>query len=449
MKNMRSKANLSLLMAALLFVVSAVCSYFFPGQWWPRFLLYISEAGLVGALADLFAVTALFRHPLGLKWIPHTAIIPKNRDKLIEGVVIMVEQQLLSKDTLKQQVQHIHLVDTAIRWIEGREGGRKAAEQGWSLLSGMLAKINLAEVSGQLDKQIRKGLQKTNVSLYAGKALKWALDSGDFQNVVGKIVEYAAKRASGLETKLAIRRMLENEKDRYVNKGNKVGGFFRKIGVWLAESTNSLNLDDAVEAFYGDIQVFLIELRSPRHELRVLIEDMIVQLADTLQNRTDVSAAVDAWKNEVIERISLLPSIEALLNNFKQLLQDDSPMKYLAIDKELPSLKQSDVKEWVGRFIQKYWDWFKSDREIKDWLEQYIQEFVRKIIDTEHALIGQIVRKTLDDYTDVKLVEFIESRVTEDLQRIRINGAVVGGFVGACIYGLLYGVYQPILDRLM
>ncbi len=442
---MRKKANRSLILLAVLFVCAAFCLYAFQGQWWTRMLLYTAEAGLVGALADLFAVTVLFRHPFGWRWIPHTAIIPKNRDKLIEGVANMVEQQLLSKDLLKEKVKQISLVEIAIAWVDRRPGGM-LAEQGWKLVSGLLAKLDIQGLSIKLDEQARKSLGKVNLSPYAGKALKWVMDKGNFQSWLGLVVEFAAARAADEQTKLVIREMLGKEKEKFVNQGSIFSKWLKKMAVEIAESTNSLNLDDAAEVLYEDLQNLINDLRNPQHELRVLLQDMLYQLADNLQHREDVSAAVNEWRDEMVEKISLLPSIEALLGNLRQLLIKEPGMQLAVQEKH--SVNQADIKQLINPIIASYWEWFKANEETKGWLEQYAQQFVHKMIETEHAIIGVIVRRTLDSFTEQKLVQFIESKVETDLQRIRLNGAYIGSALGAAFYLLLYGVYEPLLSLL-
>lgn len=442
---MRKKANRSLILLAALFVIAACCLYVFPDQWWARMLLYTTEAGLVGALADLFAVTVLFRHPFGWKWIPHTAIIPRNRDKLIEGVANMVEQQLLSKDLLKEKVKQISLVEIGISWIDRRPNGM-LAEQGWTLVAGLLAKLDIKGLSVILDEKARRSLGKISLSPYAGKALKWVMAKGNFQSWVSQIVEFAAARAAEEETKVVIRELLGKEKEKFVNQGSIFSKWLKKMAVEIAESTNALNLDDATNVLFDDLQLLINDLRNPEHELRVLLEEMVLQLADNLQHREDVSAAVDEWRDEVIEKISLLPSIEALLGNFRQLLISE-PKQQLALPQK-HSVNPSDIKELINQFIMSYWEWFKANEETKGWLEQYVQKFVQKMIETEHAIIGIIVRKTLDSFTEQKLVHFIESKVETDLQRIRLNGAYIGSALGAAFYILLYGVYEPILNLL-
>ncbi|MDQ8734688.1 DUF445 domain-containing protein [Paenibacillus sp. LHD-38] len=442
---MRKKANRSLILLAILFVIAACCLYVFPDRWWSRMLLYTTEAGLVGALADLFAVTVLFRHPFGWKWIPHTAIIPKNRDKLIEGVANMVEQQLLSKDLLKDKVKQISLVEIGIAWIDRRPSGI-LAEQGWRLAAGLLAKLDIKGLSVQLDEKARKGLGKINLSPYAGKALKWVMDNGNFQSWLSQIVELAAERAADERTKLVIRELLGKEKEKFVNQGSVFSKWLKKMAVEIAESTNALNLDDATNVLFEDLQLLIQDLRNPQHELRVLLENMVYQLADNMQSREDVSAAVNEWRDELLEKISLLPTIEALMGNLQKLLISEPGMQ-LAV-KEKHTVNQSDIKHLINQFIASYWEWFKANEETKGWLEQYAQSFVGKMIETEHAIIGIIVRKTLDSFTEQKLVYFIESKVETDLQRIRLNGAYIGSALGAAFYLLLYGIYEPLLKLL-
>jgi uncharacterized membrane-anchored protein YjiN (DUF445 family) len=442
---MRKWANGSLVVLSVLFIGALCCVVAYPEAWWARMLLYTFEAGLVGALADLFAVTVLFRHPFGIKKFPHTAIIPRNRDKLVDSVVTMVEEQLLSKESLKAKVKQFHIVEALVGWVDRRPDGF-VSKQGWAIIATLLSKIDLEGVSVMLDEQARKGLRQANVSPYAGTALKWVLAKGDFQSWIGGIIDFAAQRIAVEETKQVIRDMMMKEKDKFENTGGTVSKWFKRMAVIVAESTDSLNIDDAAEAMYRDMLAFIEQLRNPEHELRVLVSDMVHKLADDLQHSHELSGTVNNWKNDVLDKISLLPSIQSLLGSFKQMLTDEGELKYIVTEKR--SVNHEDIKQWVGEFIQSYWDWFKSSQSSKDWLEGYVQQFIGKLIETQHALVGIIVRRTLEDYTEEKLVVFIESKVDTDLQRIRLNGALIGSLIGAGLFIFLHGIYGPILDWL-
>ncbi|MDQ6418530.1 DUF445 domain-containing protein [Paenibacillus sp. LHD-117] len=441
---MKQKANASLILLAVLFAGAATCLYLYPGEWWTRFLLYVAEAGLVGALADLFAVTVLFRHPFGWKWVPHTAIIPRNRDKLVEGVTYMVEEQLLNKELIRDKMKQFRLVEAFIAWADSRPDGRRVSDLGWQLLHGLIRRLDTASASAKLDKHARKALQGVNLSAYAGKALKWILNNQNIQAWLGYIVDYAAKLTEGDSVKEAIRDMLAKEKDKFVNEGGSLARWFKQKLVDFAESADAINLDDAARTLHQDLKQFMEQLKRPDHELRVMLENQLHVLADRLSGSDDIAAAVDVWKLEVLEQISLQPTIGALLDTIKGLLEDGAEMKYIVTGDG--ALRQEDVKAWFVKLLASYWEWFKQDEETKLRLESYAQQFVRQVIETEHAVIGRIVRKTLGGFTEERLVRFIESKVDTDLQRIRLNGAFIGAAVGALLYGFLHGIYAPLLD---
>lgn len=443
---MRRKANWSLILLSLLFVSAAVLLYLYPGNWWLRLLLFTAEAGLVGALADLFAVTVLFRHPLGLRWVPHTAIIPRNRDKLVEGVAAMVEKQLLSKNMLSDKLMNYRLIDGVIEWIDRRNDTHSFAERGWQLLMTWLRGANLEALASKLDIYARSAIIGVNISRYAGRGLKWVLANSDFQKWLGHLIDYAAKRASSEETLAAIKAMIAKEKDKFVNEGGSIARWFKQKLLDFAEAADAINLDEAANTLFRDLQSFMKELQDPSHELRVMIETRVLALADNLETSEEIGATIEAWKREMLRELSFQPSIQALLDNVKSVILGGESMKYVVIDDH--SLNALDVKSWVTGLLAAYWESFKNDTAAKDQLDGYLKQFVRGILEQEHALIGKIARRTLEGFTEERLVSFIESKVDTDLQRIRLNGAFIGSLVGALLFLFLYGIYEPLLEVL-
>lgn len=442
--NMRQKANASLLLLALLFIGAAIGYFYYPDAWWAKLLLYTAEAGLVGALADLFAVTVLFRHPFGWRWFPHTAIIPRNRDKLVDGVAYMVEEQLLSKDSIRDKVMKFRLVEAIIAWVDSRPEGKRLPDLGWQLVSGFIRRMDADSASILLDGHARRALGNVPLSTYGGKALRWIVDSGNVQVWLGHIVDYAAKLTAGDAVRNTIRDMLAKEKDNFVNEGGSIARWFKQKIVDLAESADALNLDEAARTLHRDLIQFMEELKRPDHELRVLLETQLRVLSDRLADNDDLAEALEKWKHDMLEQISLQPTLKGILVTVQQLLEDGAEMKYVGT--EDGALRQEDVRAWFTGLLTAYWEWFKGDEETKDRLEAYAGQFIRQVVETEHAVIGRIVRKTLGTFTEERLVQFIESKVDTDLQRIRLNGAFIGAAVGAMIFGFLHGVYAPLLE---
>ncbi|MEK3882769.1 DUF445 domain-containing protein [Paenibacillus sp. PL2-23] len=444
---MRRRANASLIALGLLFVVAATLLYIDSDVWWTHLLLYTAEAGLVGALADLFAVTVLFRHPFGQKWVPHTAIIPRNRDKLIEGVAAMVEKQLLSKNAIMDKLMGYSLVDGIISWMDRDRKEPALADRLWTLLMTWLRGVDLPALADKLDQHGRSLLRGVELSRHAGRGLRWLLSNSDFQKWLGALIDYAAVKAAAPETKLAIRAMMAKEKDRFVNEGGSIARWFKQKLVDFAEASDAINLDEAAETMHRDLQSFMAELRHPEHELRVMLETKVLELAGQLEASEDIRATLEAWKSDMLEELSLQPSILALLDSVKDMLLDGEKLKYVALQER--ALGVEDVKRWASGLIASYWEAFKGDEGTKSELDAYLKAFIRGLLESEHALIGKIARKTLDGFTEERLVSFVEDKVDPDLQRIRINGAFIGAGVGALLYGFLHGVYAPLLELLV
>jgi len=579
----KRKADLILLAVALCFVAASIALYQHPA-WWTRLLFYMTEAGLVGGLADWYAVTALFRHPLGIR-SKHTAIIPRNRAKLIDGVVAMVETQLLPPDKLKEKLAEARIMSTAIEWLDERFQNGTIADAGWKKLVSVLRNFDFTRVSGEWELTLKKLLQRTDVTPYAGKAIHSVLEHGDIHILLDKLIDAIAKRTSTPETKAFILLMLQNEHDKQLNAGNAFTRFLKKAASIFAEESNALNLEDAAEVLHRDLIQLLSDLKQHDHEIRLLLISSLRDLADNLAQNNDMAESIHTWKNELLDRISLTPSIEALLAALKKLPLDIPPVPVKqeqaadelsahvdhapesqietarlddllseAIDEDkaetdtlainettqrkkvqpadydetepiaaqqaaaarervtrtaaadgaqetatpvssandapgtantasaadaleritpasgsdnvfestfltpasndafetAPPTPASDdalvgLRREFGRLIENYWEQFKQDQSKQDWIEGYLKQFLSKIIDTEHRLIGQTVRDTLDEFTEERLIAFIEDKVGEDLSRIRINGSLVGAGIGALLFLLLHGVYDPIL----
>ncbi|MCQ6559198.1 DUF445 domain-containing protein [Paenibacillus mendelii] len=437
----KRRADLILLAVALCFVASAFALHLYPEVWWTRLLFYMTEAGLVGGLADWYAVTALFRHPLGIPG-KHTAIVPRNRVKLIDGVVTMVETQLLPPSKLKEKLEEASIMNTVIEWLDDRFPRGTLAKQGWKWMAGLLKQLDFSKTSGDWDERLKLLLANKDITPYAGKALNAILEHGKIHVWLDRIVEEIALRTDTPATKELILQLLRNEQEKQLSQGNAFTRFLKKAASIFAEESDALNLDDAAEVLSRDLVQFVNDLRSHDHELRLLLIEMLHRLAADLGQRPDLTATVESWKQEVLERISFAPSIEALLASLNTLPEDDTAAN------EDNNSGLAGLRNWVGSFIEDYWEQFKQDESKKAWIERYIKLFLNKVIDTEHRLIGQIVRDTLDAFTEKRLISFIEDKVGEDLSRIRINGSLVGAGIGALLYGLLHGIYEPILQAL-
>ncbi|MFC5703005.1 DUF445 domain-containing protein [Cohnella faecalis] len=426
---MKKTANLVLLLVALAFGAAVLCKAWWPDQWWSTLLFYMSEAGLVGGLADWFAVTALFRRPLGLP-LKHAAIIPNNRLKLIDGAVQMVETQLLPPNVMKESIEKYSFVRMAVERLDPLVRDGTVYRIGWKALLSWFESMDRPATAAMLDKLLRQGLRTVPVTPYAGKSLSALIDSGLLEKGFDRLLDEIAIKADSEDVKQGIRSMLETEKQRKLNEGGWLSRLFKQTAVSFAESADILNLDEAASIVQRDLLAFLEDMHRPDHEMRTFLLDRLRRLADSLNDDPDIAKAIESWKETTLERTEFSKAIEDLLGRTAQALADGEAER---------------MKEWLERLITRYWDVFKDNASMQNAMERHVKSFLSDVVDREHRLIGTVVRETLDSFTKDKLNEFVESKVGRDLSRIRINGSVLGAFIGACMYVILHVVYDPIL----
>jgi len=161
-------------------------------------------------------------------------------------------------------------------------------------------------------------------------------------------------------------------------------------------------------------------------------------LAQQLQEEDqEVATVIEQWKQQLLQEITISPLLQQLIEYIQSQLSgvnEDNKVSY------------PQIQKWLARLVRTYWEWFKSDTQSQQLVESKLKHFLSHLIEHEHAVIGKIVRSTLDTFSEERLVEFVEDKVDIDLQRIRVNGAFIGAFVGALLYLLLHGVYEPILN---
>lgn len=436
--NMRRKANVSLLALAVLFIVSLSLKWTLNHPWWCDALLFIAEAGMVGALADWFAVTALFRHPLGMKWIPHTAIVPQNRNKLVDGVVYLVEEQLLNKGMIEEQLNKINLTKILISFVDRKWESKETERMLQKLLSKVMSSIQSEKVADGLTTIVNNRLENVSAAQYIGKGLSYAIEKQYDHLIIEKVIELVQERVKQPDVKPAIKALLENEKDKMMGKSG--GGWLAKALFSFAEATNAVNFDDAADVLYRDVILLLVQLKNPQHELRAMLTEQLVKLADQLQSTDqDVSSIIEQWKDQLLKEVQLAPTLQHVIQHIQGQFVKHPDENHIAYPQ---------LQKWIIRLIRTYWHWFKQDEQSQQLVETKVKHFVSHLIQQEHAVIGKVVRATLDTFSEDRLVEFIEDKVEIDLQRIRVNGALIGSVVGALLYAFLNGAYQPLLSYL-
>ncbi|HWR40773.1 MAG TPA: DUF445 domain-containing protein [Patescibacteria group bacterium] len=428
----RRLANRFLLAGFLLFLLFVGLRMIWPESFVIRALLALVEAALVGGIADWFAVTALFRKPLGFPW--HTALIPRNRAQLVEATARMVQNELVSATALQHRLASVRFMDLLVALMDRRSVQLQLGNLILRLAREGLSRLNPPEMARQLEAVLKRYAAELQLAPLVTEAGQWALDTHKDEKALDFLLAELSLQAARPQTRQYIYRYLEERKT-----AAGEGSLLNRLVIWLGEQTNALNVSEATSAIVSQLLATLEQLRDPECQSRQWIRERLRGILEELNYRADWHEALETWKIGMLERTSLeeplIHLLEAVRNTVVPQLQppDDLSAGHPPV---------SPLTLWALAQLERYWQSFKTNRELQDWVEAYVKEAVHKLVETEHAIVGEIVKDALNSLSDEDLNHFVEDKAGDDLQWIRINGSVVGAVVGLVLFLLLHVVYR-------
>jgi len=416
MNNARFLAPLSLLLAIALFVATYPFKHIFAFA----LLHAFAEASMIGGLADWFAVVALFRHPLGIP-IPHTGIIPKHRSKLTAGIIDMVQNTWLNKETIQERIRNrvlvpslLKMLDDPVHWSALRKVVRK-------LLREMTSGLDAKKIAQQLLALAAQRTSTKDVTVWLHKGGDYAMQHGWHSLVLERGLVKVNAWLSSERVQSMIADNLRKVAEDYSTSA------FRRLGKWMAENTNTLNYDELslsiVTTLQQDIKAII---NRTEHPARAEFETWLRTFLDKLDDNTDLHALLNAWRKDFFEQenavLAFASQIEKLLS---WIVEDD--------ERHDPILLNS-----IDHFLKDALVRFRENTVSQETTEQWVKKRIVALVDAYHDEIGMLVRSNLEKLDDNQIVSQIEAKVGGDLQYIRLNGAIVGGSVGALLFLITY-----------
>ena len=456
MKNKRI-ANAATFVLVVLFIIITIIKILFKNnQWWFDFLDFVIEASLVGAIADWFAITALFKQPFLVGKIPfissHTAIIPRNRDSIVDAVSKMVQNELLSEKVVKSKVEDIDIIDTLIDFIDINKNNESEIYKKFvTYFTKIIENIDIKEITCFIEMGLKNKIKETDLSVYLEKWLSFLIENNEckkvFNDLLDELIEFVNQDNSKEKLK------------KYVNDliNSKVNGFAEKIAFGFAKFFNGVNSSDASVSILEQINKILLGLKDEKDPIRI---EIIKKLEDLLEKvHTDkVKKYINQWKLETLEKASIHENlneiIEDVIKGLKVIIKEvflSSNYLEKYDESEMYVLSKQDIIVvilWIKQNLNMYWNDFKTKSNIKEKLNHYIKEFIFKFIESKYENIGHIVKKVLNNMSDESLNNFILQKAGNDLHGIRINGCIMGAAFGILIYSLTYLIYGLLIPSI-
>jgi uncharacterized membrane-anchored protein YjiN (DUF445 family) len=381
---------------AVVFAVSFALQERYP---WLEYVRAAAEGGMVGALADWFAVTALFRRPLGLN-IPHTAIIPRKKDQIGESLGGFVQENFLSDEVVSQKLDNLRFAATAGAWLARPEGAERVAKEGSTAIRGLLGVLDDEDVLRLLEALARKHMLAPEWSSTLGRILESVLRDGHHRQLVDLLAERAAAWVKA-------------------NRTTVVGLVSERSPSWLPDVLDQL----VGEKMHRELVKFIDAVRAdPNHSLRRSVDAWLADFAADMQSNPETVAKVERLKHSVLGDPQLRELAATGWSSVKAALMD-------AVENPESELRRSFVRA-VGDFGQR----LTEDARLAGKVDAWIAGAAGYVVRTYRGQIADVIRETVARWDGEETSRKIELQVGRDLQFIRINGTVVGSLAGLGIF---------------
>ncbi len=417
---MRTKRRLALgvLLAA---VGLAAAAFPFRATWWGGWILAVAEAGIVGGLADWFAVTALFRRPLGLP-IPHTALIPANWELLAQRVGSMVGDRVLTREYLVREIDRLDLADWLARAAE--RASRADIESATRVVLAWIAREAPVASAADAVGRLQRLLLARPAAPALGAVLELARQHGWDRRATGAL---AAALAEALDRPLlrdAVGELVDDLLARYRERMS----FYPRVALGLADVLGLIDRERIVRALSSG---FAEVARDPAHPLRARLSEAVGDFAARLRTDAALAARVEAVKAELLGS----PAVARLVDDAARALR-----RMLLADLERPD---SEAVGWVADRLERARLALGADADLRLRIDAWVKTRAVELVGRHHGGIGTFIEKGVHALGPEGAVQLIEEHAGDDLQFIRVNGTVVGGLAG----GLLYAIH--LLVRLL
>ena len=358
-----------------------------------------AEAALVGALADWFAVTALFRHPLGLP-IPHTAIIPRNKSRIGRSLGLFVQRNFLTEKALEGE--SLNITGAIARWLETPAHRKTITNRIATLLPRIISSLEEREVKSFVDDQVEEFIRGVDFAKSGAKLFR-TLTANEMHEVM-------------------LDEMVENAR-----------GFFRSNQEWFRRE-----LRDASPWFVPDFvdkrifnaivdkteDTFSKALSDKNHELRRRLHGSVLIFIEKLETSEEFRLKGEKLKETLLSSEVFRGYVSSLRDSFLQSIKNDA---------------QSDTSllvTTIDRILANFVSTMKASPALQHRMDSFMRGVLRAAFGEQSSHVADLIARTIEGWDTKTLVSKLEEQVGNDLQYIRINGTIVGGLVGLLLYAI-------------
>lgn len=392
---MKRRATGLLVLMGIIFVVTSMLE---AQHAWIGYVRATAEASLVGGVADWFAITALFRHPLNIP-IPHTAIIPSRKDRIGRSLGNFVQNNFLSPEVLTAKLEAAQISRRAAEWLSRAENARTAGQQVGSVLRGAGKVIRDEDVHALLDRTVVEPLRRMPIAPVLAKGLALLTVDDRHQQLFDRFIQGLTRLVA--ENEALIRERIHEESPWWVPKV----------------------VDDRIhQKVLSGIERTLYEVGAdPDHKLRRQFDELLADWMVQLQESPEVIARAEVIKQQMLDPETSGRLAASLWEELKQVLGRQS-------------LTDDGAPGAVARGLSALATAALEDATLLEKIDGWVIGAVLRVVEQHRHEVGHLIAQTVSSWDPGETSRRIELLVGRDLQFIRINGTLVGGLVGLLIY---------------
>jgi uncharacterized membrane-anchored protein YjiN (DUF445 family) len=359
-------------------------------------------------LADWFAVTALFRHPLGIP-IPHTALLPKNREKVTLSLIAVIEKELLNKESIMQRIKQIEISESLLLFAENQLSQPHVHKGILSFVEQLIRSFDPSQITPFIEREIQAFLKQIDLTPLIvnlmDEIISKSYDEKAFDYILDKVEFWAGQP----ETRDEIGRMALAALSRLEVSGLMQFALNAFIGFMNEEKLGSMIQNIVMTTLYDLLQTG----DARRIKIMGIIRDELLKL----KTNEPLLKELEAWKLQWIDQYDFHGNLRKLFSGLQDKLIEVIQNERFSNDTLQP-------------FIMGLLDRIRSDVERLEQFEEWIHLQIAQLLEKHHLQIGKLVRDNLEKLDNATLTEMLEDKIGQDLQWIRVNGALCGFLIG-------------------
>ncbi len=397
----RAKASASglLLVATLVFIATYVWTDG-SGAW--GYVRAASEAAMVGGVADWFAVTALFRHPLRIP-IPHTALIPRSKDAIGVGIGEFVQRNFLDPSHIQARIDEADVASRLGVWLGEGSNASLVAGQAASVIAGVAEAMEDDVVQGGIRDLVTARMRAIEVTPLIGQVIDKSMEGGHHHALIDAALRGLANAAE--ENREVLREQVRRESP-----------------WWVPEAVDEVVLDKIV----GALGRFVQDVTGrPNHPLRAQLDQRARAIADDLRTSPEMRARGEELKEEMLSHPEFMAWTETIWSDVKDSIR-------AAVDQP-----ESELRRRLADTIESFGARLREDEALRHQVNTWVGSLAHQLASRSGDDIAAAIAGTVQRWDADETSRRLELQVGRDLQYIRINGTLVGGFVGVVIHAFV------------